>query len=430
MDFQGGGHQTGPGSGDQPPHGRGFPPGRNPPQTVPPQANGNGYSPISGYRPPDYGQPDPRQPDPRQQGHGQPGPRQQGYGQQDHSQPDPRRPLFNQPDPRQPDYGQQNWFAPQAAAGGMGRSGAAAGGLGQSGAAQAPPQDYLEAGPPHRMGPRDRHDGAASRPMLRRPIVLGAGSAAVLAVGAVAGFLLFGRHHSTVIHPGTSLALPTSNPTANSPYFDTKLGKWQHIGSRKLDPAPLTVNQLYPPRFMPTGGSQYTRVAASVDKDCTLAVFGTDLQTALQSGKCTQIVRATYISGDAKMMGTIGVVNLTSASAAAQAGKTTGPDELIAPLSTSKGPTKNLLNGTGVVYAEVKGHYLILMYAEFTNLKSPKTDAQKQQLVDFAKGMFGGSANIGLSNRMITGKPLFSGGWKLHPPDPPPETAGLRGALG
>jgi hypothetical protein len=274
------------------------------------------------------------------------------------------------------------------------------------------------------MGRRDGRgggtDGAAGRPVLRRPVVLGAGSAVVLAVLAVAGFFLFGRQHSTVIHPGTSLALPTSNPTANSPYFDTKLGKWQHIGSRKLDPAPLTVNQLYPPRFMPTGGSQYSRVAASVDKDCTLAVFGTDLQTALQSGKCTQIVRATYISGDDKMMGTIGVVNLTSANAAAQAGKVTGPDELIAPLSTSKGPTKNLLNGTGVVYAEVKGHYLILMYAEFTNLKSPKTNAQKQQLVDFAKGMFGGSANIELSNRMITGKGLFSVflGGEDHTPRP------------
>jgi hypothetical protein len=387
MDFQGGGHQTGPGGGDQPPHGRGFPPGRIPPQVVPPQVEGNGYSPISGYRQPDYTQPDPRQqnygPNPPQQGYGPPDLSQQGYGP-----PDPRQQGYGQPDPRQPGYDQQNWFAPHAA--------------------QAPPGDQLGAGPPHRMGRGDGRDdtSGAGRPMLRRPGILGAGGAVVLAILGVVGFLLFGfgRQHSTVIHPGNSLALPTGNPTANSPYVDAKLGKWQHIGSRKLDPTPLTVNQLYPPRFMPTGGSQYTRVATSVDKDCTLAVFGTDLQTALQSGKCTQIVRATYLSGDSKMMGTIGVANLTSASAAAQAGKTTGPDELIAPLSTAKGPAKNLLNGTGVVYTVVKGHYLILVYVEFTNLKSPKTDAQKTQLVDFAKGMFS-NANSELSNRMIYGKP-------------------------
>src|SRR5262249_12009847 len=143
------------------------------------------------------------QPDPRQPGYNQPDPRQQGYGQQDYSQPDPRQPLFNQPDPRQQGYGQQNWFDPHAA--------------------QAPSEDQLEAGPPHRMGPRD---GAGGRPTLgwirpRRRVVL-AGSTVVLAALAVAGYFLFGRPHSTVIHPGTSLALPTSNPTANSPYFDTK----------------------------------------------------------------------------------------------------------------------------------------------------------------------------------------------------------------
>jgi hypothetical protein len=152
-------------------------------------------------------------------------------------------------------------------------------------------------------------------------------------------------------------------------------------------------------------GKQYTRAAATSDKDCTLVVFGNRLQTALTSGKCTQVVRASYVSGDGKMMGTIGVINLGTANAAQQAGQVTGADQLIAPLTAAKGPTKNLLSGTGVVYAEVKGHYLILMYAEFTSLKSPSTATQKQQLVDFAKNAFDGSANISLSNRMLTGKP-------------------------
>jgi hypothetical protein len=258
-------------------------------------------------------------------------------------------------------------------------------------------------GPGTDPGPRKRGGR-----LLRRPVLLGA--AAVLILGAAAGIgsQFLGKSKSSTIHPGTSLALPTSNPTAGSPYFSAKLGKWQHISTRKLDPAPLSVNELYPPAFMPIGSHiQYTRATAAADKNCTLTVLdgGGQLQNALQSGKCTQVVRASYVSGDGKMMGTIGVVNLSTATAAQKAGQVTGADQFIAPLSGSRGPTKNLLKGTGVVYAEVKGHYLILMYAEFTNLKSPSTAAQKQQLVDFAKGMFAGSANISLSTRMLTGKP-------------------------
>jgi hypothetical protein len=273
-----------------------------------------------------------------------------------------------------------------------------------------PQQDWFSPGadyPPHDQGAAasDRQRIRRRPGLLRRPVLLGAAGLVALAAAGFAGYHYLGKSHSTAIHPGTTLRLPTSDPTAGSPYFTAKLGKWQHIGTRKLDPAPLSTGELYPVAFM-LFGKQYTRAAATSDKDCTLVVFGNRLQTALTAGKCTQVVRASYVSGDSKMMGTIGVINLSTASAAQQAGQLTGADQLIAPLTAAKGPTKNLLSGTGVVYAEVKGHYLILMYAEFTNLKSPSTATQKQQLVDFAKNAFDGSANISLSNRMLTGKPV------------------------
>jgi hypothetical protein len=125
----------------------------------------------------------------------------------------------------------------------------------------------------------------------------------------------------------------------------------------------------------------------------------------LQSGHCTQVLRASYISGNGTMMGTVGVANLTSSSAAQAAGRTTGPQEIIAPLAGQKGPTRKLGNGTGVVQAEIKGHYLIFMWAEFTSLKAPSTSAQRQQLEQFAVSLVTGSANIDLSTRMLTGKP-------------------------
>ena len=199
-----------------------------------------------------------------------------------------------------------------------------------------------------------------------------------------------------------TLRLPTSAP--GSPGFDKTLGKWQHIESRSKDPQPLAIAVLYPPQFS-LNRQSYVRTAASVTKTCTLAVFGADLQAALQSGHCSQVVRASYLSGDGTMMGTIGVVNLISSNAAQKAGQATGPKEIIAPLTGKKGPTKKLGTGTGVVQAEIKGHYLILMWAEFTNLKSPSGQAQQQALEQFAANLVTGSANIDLSTRMLTGKP-------------------------
>jgi len=246
-----------------------------------------------------------------------------------------------------------------------------------------------EGGPP---GPRRRSSRVA---WLALAIAL------VVVAGAFAGykFLYEPRVNAPV---SASLRLPTNAP--GSPGFDQALGKWQHIGSRTQDPSPLTLAGLFPPQFE-LDGSSYVRTAADVSKDCTQAVFGASLQAALQSGHCTQVLRASYISGNGTMMGTVGVANLIGSNAASKAGQITGTKEIIAPLAAQKGPTSKLGNGTGVVQAEIKGHYLILMWAEFTSLKSPSTSAQRQQLEQFAASLVTGSANINLSTRMLTGKP-------------------------
>ena len=225
--------------------------------------------------------------------------------------------------------------------------------------------------------------------------------AAVIAAGAgFAGFkYLYEARVNAPVPP--TLRLPTNAP--GSPGFDKTLGKWQHIVSRAKDPQALTIAGLYPPQFS-LNGKSYVRTAASATKTCSLAVYGPDLQAALQSGKCTQVVRASYLSGDGTMMGTVGVVNLVSSNAAQKAGQVTGPQEIVAPLTGKKGPTKKLGTGTGVVQAEIKGHYLILMWAEYANLKSPSGQAQRQALEQFAANLVTGSANINLSTRMLSGK--------------------------
>jgi hypothetical protein len=254
------------------------------------------------------------------------------------------------------------------------------------------------------MVPAGRRRDAKAKPerrsLSRAALVAAAVIAAVAAVG-FAGYKFF--YVPRVNAPVSSaLKLPTSAP--GSPNFDKSLGKWQHIGTRAEDPAPLTIEELYPPAF-DLGGNSYVRTAASVTKSCSLAVYGANLQAALQSGKCTQVARATYISGNGQMMGTIGVVNLSTSALAQKAGTVTGPQEIIAPLAAQKGATKKLGSGTGVEQAEIKGHYLILMWAEFANLKSPSTSAARQLLETFADDLLSGSANINLSSRLLNSKP-------------------------
>jgi len=237
------------------------------------------------------------------------------------------------------------------------------------------------------------------RRLLSRSGLLAAVAVVVLAAG-FGGYKFF--YQPRVDAPvSPSLRLPTTTP--GSPDFDQSLGKWQHIGSRTEDPAPLTVEGLFPPQFL-LNGSSYVRTAASVTKNCSQAVYGAKLQAALQSGQCSQVARASYISGNGQLMGTVGVVNLNTSAAAQKAGQATGPQEVIAPLPAKTGATKKLGGGTGVVQAEVKGHYLILMWAQLADLKSPSTPAAKQLLEQFAANLVTGSANINLSTRMLGGK--------------------------
>jgi hypothetical protein len=233
-----------------------------------------------------------------------------------------------------------------------------------------------------------------------RASLLAAAAVVVIAGAGFAGYkYLYEARVNAPVSP--TLRLPTTAPSSSA--LDQALGKWQHIGSRTTDPDPLTLEGLYPPQFV-LNGSSYVRTAASVTKNCQAAVYGGDLQAALQSGHCDQVARASYVSGNNQMMGTVGVINLSTSAAATKAGAATGPQEIIVPLAAKKGVTSKLGQGTGVVQAEIKGHYLILMWAEFTNLKSPPNAAARAQLEQFASNLVAGTANINLSTRMLSGK--------------------------
>jgi hypothetical protein len=243
-----------------------------------------------------------------------------------------------------------------------------------------------------RAGRRGRRSNTMMAGMLLAPVLV------VLMV--VAGYIyLSGKHSPAPSHPAapSHSAAPSSSPSPT-------LGPWKHIESRSQDPVPLAVSQVFPAKFARDGASGTLAVSKSGTR-CSRAVFGSKLAAAIRKAKCTQVLRASYLSTDRKIMATVGVLNLADVTGAEKAGKAAGATQFIKQLPSRHGPTRNIAKGTGIVVAEVKGHYLILIWTEFASLHSPKGKSQRQQLESFSTGLVAGTANVSLSNRMVTGHP-------------------------
>ena len=198
-------------------------------------------------------------------------------------------------------------------------------------------------------------------------------------------------------------APPATHPAGVSPSPTPTLGPWKNITSQTTDPQPLTIGELFPAHY--TVGAGGTRTVEKVLTKCTRAVIGSALQTAVRKAGCTQVMRASYLSASRKMMATIGVFNLVDVTAAVKAGQASGASDFVRQLPGRKGPTHNLRKGTGLEEAEVKGHYLILIWAEFANLHAPSGGKQRKELAKFSADLFSGTANVSLTSRMVTGQP-------------------------
>jgi hypothetical protein len=258
-------------------------------------------------------------------------------------------------------------------------------------------------------GPRPQ-GGKKQKKRGGKPVKLLLLSAAAVVVVGIAGAAVYTfalKHKPAASNSSLAGPLPSAGSTSAATAACVKqLGPYCHIEMRTEDPVPLALTELYPPAFTnETDHASFTRLATKLDKTCSNAVIGQDLISALQADKCTQVLRASYASGDNTIMGTIGVLNLESTNEAHHAGKLVGQNDFIAPLSTSKGVGSKLGSGTGVVEAEYKGHYLILIWAEFATGKAPKTPAQDHQLEQFEADLVAGTANPALSERMVNGSP-------------------------
>jgi hypothetical protein len=263
---------------------------------------------------------------------------------------------------------------------------------------------------PGRDGTRaDRQSVRRARRKRQTRVLIAAGLVVVVLVVVGGAYALFGRSKPHAGPAASGLGSPSAGPVSPStaPSPSPSLGKWGHIASRTDDPTALSLRELYPAKVT-SAGTTYTRTAQKSSKKCTRELIGSKLKAAVHKAGCTQVLRASYLSGSKKVMGTVGVLNLVSVAAAEKAGKASGGHDFIAQLAAAKGPTHHLTKGTGLEETEVKGHYLVIVWSEFANLKAPKTKGQRLALETFCNRVLQTTANQSLASRLVTGKPRTS----------------------
>ncbi len=249
-----------------------------------------------------------------------------------------------------------------------------------------------------------RRSKRTSKGHKHQPVRLAIGAAAVI-IAAVAAILVI----SSIGKPGTGANNKPSRPRASTgPTPAGAGGKWGYIGTRQTDPVPLAPRELFPSSFI-TGGVYYHAAITKEGHNCRSALIGTALQAAVKHANCTQVLRASYVARLQNAMATIGVFNLATSSGASAAALHAGPAEFVAELPAKNGVTSKLGQGSGIEEAVVKGHYLVLAWAEYIDLTAPQTKKQRQHLTGFMNKLIQLTVNNGLSYRMVDGKPAPAG---------------------
>ncbi|MGI9008408.1 MAG: hypothetical protein ACR2FU_19815, partial [Streptosporangiaceae bacterium] len=233
---------------------------------------------------------------------------------------------------------------------------------------------------------------------------IGAAVVIIVAVAAVLVYTLPKNHSASP--PAKPKQTSTPPPAATGP--TTPPGPWGFIGARKTDATPLSMTEVFPATIS-DGTTSYTRARQVIGKNCRNSVIGPALQAAMRKAGCSQALRATYLSKSAKVMATIGVFNLKNAAEAGKVAAKAGHSQFVAQLAAKSGPAKAIGKGTGLEEAVVKGHYLVLVWAEPTNVSASPSGKDKTKLDTFMNLLVAHSVNVSLSYRMVDGKPPPAG---------------------
>lgn len=230
-------------------------------------------------------------------------------------------------------------------------------------------------------------------------VILGGGGTAV-AVALNSGDDPAPKPTKTAAQPTASDTKPAPSPTSTVPS-----GRWKKIASRATDPKPLTLGEVFGRTRVSAHGRSYRQVKRDAATDCPAQVTGSRLRAALSAGDCTQILRATYLRGDGKVMGTVSISNLSTAPKSHTAfTAAAGGKQYVTPL---KGPgrTARLGQGAALGIRQVRGHYLLLSWVQYADGHRPASSAGRKQLSAFHNDVVSATLARPLSYRLITGRP-------------------------
>jgi hypothetical protein len=287
----------------------------------------------------------------------------------------------------------------------------APGGSGQPGDPYGDPGPYAGS---HDSG-YDAHDPNRGGPVpperSKKPLIIGGivGAVVLIGGGIMAVSFLGGSGSSNKAGAQTAPAAANPQGTAGSNAPTTPAATpttatgplGAKLKSRSSDPQPLTLDEV----FKNHAFGKYVLSTQREDSDCTKIVHGSKFAAALKSGGCTQLLRATYSTTDGKLIGTVGVANMkteTAAKKVQQAGG--GKDAWLLPLPGS-GTTKKIGKGSALGTAETRGHYVLLSWVQRPDGKQLTSGQQGTVSTFVAQVILGSNLSTALQYRGISGKP-------------------------
>jgi hypothetical protein len=143
--------------------------------------------------------------------------------------------------------------------------------------------------------------------------------------------------------------------------------------------------------------------ARRAERRCSPPTHGTTFRKALTKGGCTQVLRATFSNG--KLIGTIGVINLRTQTAANSVQVTSRQKDAFILALPGTGSTKKIGQGLSLTTAEVDGHYLIMSWVQYPNGKRISSKYYGAVTSFVRDATLGSNLRPALNYRSMEGKP-------------------------
>jgi hypothetical protein len=260
-------------------------------------------------------------------------------------------------------------------------------------------QDPYGGGP----GGYEPDEGGGSSPNRKRMAVIAAVAAGVVVVGGVAFALTSGGGDKAKPEAAPTSADPSAKPTPTPTPSPTETGRGLRLISRATDPRPLTLNEIFKAGSFKAGGRRYLMTARRSERKCLPPTHGTKFRKALTKGGCTQVLRATFSNG--KLIGTIGVINLRTQTAANSVQVTSRQKDAFILALPGAGTTKKIGQGLSLTTAEVDGHYLIMSWVQYPNGKKIASRDYSSVTAFVRATTYGSNLRTALNYRSMEGKP-------------------------